>query len=57
MLQLEYRLVQKWGKTYMEFRYTGLPWSNWLFATSKTPHRYWKYYPEFDLYVSNVSID
>ena len=55
-MKLEHRLVTRFGRTYVEYRYVGDEWCDWLFPASTTPHRYWKYIPEYGLYVSNVSI-
>lgn len=52
----EYRLVNKWGRMFVEARYKGEEWSGWLFAASKTEKRNWIYVPELDVYRCNVSV-
>ena len=51
----EYRLVKRFGRTFVEIRYKGGEWRGWLFATSETPKARWIYVPEVGLWRSNVS--
>ena len=53
---MEYRIIKKWGLLFVELRYKGSDWSNWLFRASETPKTTnWIYIPELGLYRSNVS--
>ena len=51
----EYRLVKKHGMTFVEIRYKGHDWTNWLFKASEKPHKYWIHIPELGVYRCNVS--
>lgn len=51
----EYRLVKKYGETFVEVRYKGSEWTGWLFKASKVAKKYYRYVPELDIYMCNVS--
>lgn len=51
----EYRIVKKYGKTFVEVRYKGTEWSNWLFKASNKPKKYYTYIPELGVYRCNIS--
>lgn len=53
---MEWRLVKKWGRVYLEGRYKDGEWSGWLFPTDSKPHEHWIYIEEFDLYRRNTSV-
>ena len=51
----EYRIAKLWGLTFVEIRYKGEEWHNWLFLASETPKKGWIYVPEVNMYRRNVS--
>ena len=59
-MEMEWRLVNRYGKVFLEARYKGEPWNElhpWLFPTDTKPHNGWAYMAEFGLYVRNTSIN
>ena len=53
---MEWRLIEKWGRVFLEGRYKNEEWSGWLFPTDSEPHKGWIYMEEFDLYRRNTSV-
>lgn len=53
---MQWRLIHKYGKTYLEGKYDNETWHDWLFRVDTEPHKYWVYMPAFNVYRSNVSI-
>ena len=53
---IEHRLVTKWGKTYLEIKFDGEKWRDWLFNIDTKPHKYWIYVEEFNIWRCNTSI-
>lgn len=54
---MEWRLVKKYGRTFLEGRYKNTEWSKWYFPADTKPHKGWIYMEEFGLYRRNTSID
>ena len=52
---VEYRIVKKYGRTFVEARYQGEEWNGWLFLTSTEPRKHWIYIPDLDIWRCNVS--
>ena len=52
----EWRLVNKWGKQYLECRFTNEKWNGWLFPVSKEKKPNYIWMEEFQLWRRNRSI-
>ena len=52
---MEYRLIKKWGKLFVEVRYTGEEWHDWLFPASETPRKHYIFVPEVNMWRRNTS--
>lgn len=53
---VENRLVKRFGKTYVEVRYKGEEWHNWLFPMSLTKKPDYVYVPELYIYRRKTSV-
>lgn len=51
----EYRIVKWLDLTFVEVRYKGEEWHNWLFLASETPKKNYIFVPEVNMYRRNVS--
>lgn len=52
---VEYRIVKKYGRTFVEARHQNEEWNGWLFLTSTEPREHWIYIPDLDIWRCNVS--
>lgn len=52
----ESRIVKKFGIRYVEVRFRGHPWTNWLFPMSITKKPDYVYVPELNVYRRKTSI-
>ena len=53
---MEWRIIKKYGRTFVEGRYATEEWSGWLFPVDTEPHTNWVFMPELGLYRRNYSI-
>ncbi len=55
--EMEWRIVSKYGRKFLEGRYVNEEWSGWLFLFDVKKHDGWIWMPEFGAYRRNTSIN